>query len=95
MFGLTLPELVKGITGACLLAYRKRTVSAPLRVRVMPSMTAERKALTYLKAFEAEGRVVKRLAIEGKRIELELETMPEDLSKFDRVDMRYGKAGAS
>lgn len=50
-------------------------------------MTAEKKA-NYLKAFEAEGRVVKRVVIEGKRIELELETEPEKLSEFDKVDMR-------
>lgn len=61
----------------------------------MPAVTTEKKALNYLKAFEADGRVVKRVVIEGKRIELELETEPENLSEFDKVDMRYDKAGAS
>ncbi|MBL3554445.1 hypothetical protein [Rhodovulum sulfidophilum] len=58
-------------------------------------MTAEKRALNYLRALEAEGRVVKRVVIEGRRIEFELETEQEVLSEFDRVDMRYDEARAS
>ncbi|WP_238393934.1 hypothetical protein, partial [Rhodovulum sulfidophilum] len=59
------------------------------------AMTAEKRALNYLRALEAEGRVVKRVVIEGRRIEFELETEQEVLSEFDRVDMRYDEARAS
>lgn len=61
----------------------------------MPALTAEKKALSFLKALEAEGHVVKRVVIEGKRIELELEKTSAEACDFDKVDMRYDKAGAS
>lgn len=61
----------------------------------MSALTAEKKALSYLRAFEAEGHIVKRVVIEGKRIELELETTTAGPYDFDKVDMRYDKAGAS
>ncbi|TNJ48090.1 hypothetical protein [Phaeobacter sp. B1627] len=61
----------------------------------MPAVTVEKKALQYLKTFETDGRVVKRVVIEGKRIELEFETEPEVISEFDKVDMRHGKTGTS
>lgn len=61
----------------------------------MPALTAEKKALSFLKAFEAEGHVVKRVVIEGKRVELELDKITVGPYDFDKVDMRYDKAGAS
>lgn len=61
----------------------------------MPALSAEKKALSILKALEAEGHIVKRVVVEGKRIELELETVAAKPYDFDKVDMRYDKAGAS
>jgi len=61
----------------------------------MPALTAEKKALSFLRALEADGHIVKRVVVEGKRIELELETITAKPYDFDKVDMRYDKAGAS
>lgn len=61
----------------------------------MSQIPTEQKALKYLRAVEAEGRIVKRVIIEGKRIELELTTEMEMLTEFDAVDMRYDETGAS
>ncbi|WP_299632016.1 hypothetical protein [uncultured Roseobacter sp.] len=61
----------------------------------MPTITVEKKALSFLKALEAEGHIVKRVVVEGKRIELELETTTAGSCDFDKVDMRYDKAGVS
>jgi len=64
-------------------------------VRAVPALTAEKKALSFLRALEAEGHIVKRVVVEGKRIELELETITAKPYDFDTVDLRYDKAGAS
>ena len=61
----------------------------------MPAISAEKKALKYLDAVEATGRVVKRIVIDGRRIELELEIESDELSEFDKVDMRHDKAGVA
>lgn len=61
----------------------------------MPALTSEKKALKYLDAFEATGRIVKRVIIDGKRIELELENDHDHASEFDKVDMRHGEAGTA
>lgn len=47
-------------------------------------------ALGLLNAFERAGKVVRRVTIDGRRIELELAT-GETQDEFDRIDMRHDK----
>lgn len=56
----------------------------------MAGKTIEERALRMLRVFEAAGKTVSRVTIEGKRIELVL-TKPQDSDEFDGVDMRYDK----
>ena len=51
----------------------------------------EDQALELLNAFERAGKVVGRVSVEGKRIELFL-SEPEDCDQFERIEMRHGKA---
>ena len=57
----------------------------------MAGQKVEDRALGLLTAFERAGRSVSRVIIEGRRIELELET-GQDSDEFERIDMRHGKA---
>lgn len=50
----------------------------------------EQQALGLLRAFERAGRNVKRVVIEGKRIELEL-VQGDSQDEFDGIDMRHDK----
>lgn len=56
----------------------------------MAGKTIEERALRLLRVFEAAGKNVSRVTIEGKRIELVL-TKPQDSDEFDGMDMRYDK----
>lgn len=56
----------------------------------MSAASLEKKALGLLKAFEAAGKSVSRVVVDGRRIELELST-GESVDEFDRVDMRHDK----
>lgn len=50
----------------------------------------EMEALSVLNAFERAGKIVSRVTIDGRRIELELAT-GENPDEFDRIDMRHDK----
>jgi len=54
------------------------------------SSTVEQKALSLLRAFEGEGRLVRRVSIEGRKIEIEL-SKEGVTDEFERIDMRHGK----
>jgi len=56
----------------------------------MASTNLEQKALELLTTFEKAGKLVRRVTIEGRRIELELSSR-EELDEFDRIDMRHDK----
>lgn len=56
----------------------------------MPASKLEQNALSLLNAFEKAGKVVSRVTIDGRRIELELAT-GETPDEFDRIKMRYDK----
>lgn len=56
----------------------------------MAGKTIEERALRLLRVFEAAGKNVSRVTIEGKRIELVL-TKHQDSDEFDGIDMRYDK----
>lgn len=56
----------------------------------MSSRGVEERALRILRAFEGAGKPVKRVAIDGKRIELEFAN-EEDSDEFDKIDMRHGE----
>ena len=60
----------------------------------MATTSIEQKALHLLNAFERAGKLVKRVTVDGRKIELELSSQ-EESGEFDGVDMRHGKAGAS
>lgn len=51
------------------------------------SLSNEQRALRYMEALERAGKVVRKVVIEGNRVELELVTS-EKLSPFDMVDMK-------
>ena len=57
----------------------------------MPATTLEQKALRLLSTFEAAGKSVSRITVEGRKIELVL-TNAEDGDEFAVIDMRHGKA---
>jgi hypothetical protein len=57
----------------------------------MPGRSVEQRALGLLRVFEAAGKTVSRITIEGKRIELEL-AKQQDADEFAGLDMRYDKA---
>lgn len=48
-------------------------------------MTAQERAIEYVKAFEQSGRPVKRVVIEGKRIEVEFagEAKPQNADNVE------------
>ena len=56
----------------------------------MAAISLEQKALKLLATFEKAGKSVRRVTIEGRRIELELSSK-EELDEFDRIDMRHDK----
>jgi len=56
----------------------------------MSAGNLEKKALVLLKALEAAGKSVSRVAVEGRRIEFVLSS-GESVDEFDRIDMRHGK----
>ncbi|HKL69195.1 hypothetical protein [Salibaculum sp.] len=43
-----------------------------------------------LRTFEGAGKAVSRVTIDGRRIEIDL-VQPEEMDKFERIDMRYDK----
>ncbi|QFT59188.1 hypothetical protein FIU94_10155 [Sulfitobacter sp. THAF37] len=55
----------------------------------MAATNMEQKALSLLRAFERAGKMVTRVSIDGRKIELELST-GEIADEFDRIDMRHG-----
>jgi hypothetical protein len=70
----------------------------PLRVRAlrtgdmsMSSAKLEQKALSLIMTFEKAGKVVSRVTIEGRRIEIDL-LRAEEADQFERIDMRHDKA---
>lgn len=58
----------------------------------MTARNVERKALSFLAALESAGRSVRKVVIEGHRIEFELTSSDSDEDEFDKIDMRHGKA---
>lgn len=56
----------------------------------MSALEIERRALSLLNAFETACRLVSRVTIEGKKIELVLSSGPT-ADEFERIDMRYDK----
>ncbi len=68
-------------------------VSGPNAVRLCKAVSLnkiEQKALSLLTTFENAGRSVRRVSVEGRRIEIELVTVDND-DDFERIEMRYGK----
>lgn len=54
------------------------------------SAAIEQKALGLVKAFERAGKLVSRVTVDGRKIELVLMSeQPAD--EFERIDMRHGK----
>ena len=45
---------------------------------------------TRPKPVEGAGKAVSRVTIDGRRIEIDL-VQPEEMDKFERIDMRYDK----
>ena len=58
----------------------------------MTASKTEREALRYLSIFEAKGKQVARVVIDGRRIEFEFARAEDSQDEFDKVDMRHGKA---
>ncbi|WP_299411926.1 hypothetical protein [uncultured Sulfitobacter sp.] len=56
----------------------------------MSAPKIEQRALNILDAFEKSGRVVSRVTIEGRKIELVL-SKELIVDEFERVDMRHDK----
>ena len=56
----------------------------------MSALKIEQRALSLLNAFEKSGRVVSRVIIEGRKIELEL-FKGQDIDEFESIDMRHDK----
>ena len=50
------------------------------------SLTNEQRAVKYLKAFEDEGKTVRKIIIEGKKMEVEFEPQKVELTGPDGVD---------
>lgn len=59
--------------------------------KVMGMTTIEKRALGLLKTFERAGKVVSRVTVEGRKIEIVL-SQPKAEDEFDRIDMRHDKA---
>lgn len=57
----------------------------------MARTTIEDKALRLLRTFESAGRSVRRVTVDGKKIEIVL-TEPNSPDEFERINMRYDKA---
>ena len=71
-------------------AGRANSTQVVLSVWKMAATKIEQKALDLLRAFERAGKSVKRVAIEGRKIELELSS-GEVGDEFDGINMRHGK----
>ena len=56
----------------------------------MAATTIEKRALNLLKAFEQAGKLVNRVSVEGRKIEIVL-AAPKLEDEFERIDMRHGK----
>jgi len=50
----------------------------------------EQRALSLLNTFESAGKLVSRVTIEGRKIELVL-SKEQDVDEFEGIDMRHGK----
>lgn len=57
---------------------------------MVSAIRLEQKALSLAKAFERSGRTVKRVIVDGRRIELEFSTEVA-VDAFDTIDMRHGE----
>lgn len=53
--------------------------------------TIEQKAVGLLSAFERAGKIVSRVTIDGRKIEIELSNNPKQRDEFDGIEMRHGK----
>lgn len=49
------------------------------------SLTNEQRAVKYIKAFEDEGKTVRKIIIEGKRVQVEFEPQQPELAGPDAV----------
>lgn len=56
----------------------------------MSARTIEQRAISLVRTFEASGKSVSGIAVEGRRIEVMLAS-GERFDEFDRIDMRHGK----
>ena len=56
----------------------------------MARTSIEEKALRLLHVFERAGRSVRRVTVDGKKIELVLADTPV-VDEFERIDMRHDK----
>ena len=60
-------------------------------VSQMSTSSTEQRALKLLKTLEDAGKSVRRIAIDGRRIEVELSSEGSE-DEFDGIDMRHGQA---
>jgi hypothetical protein len=58
----------------------------------MAAITIEQKALSLCHAFERSGKIVTRVVIEGRKIEVVLQVAETQPDEFERIDMRHDKA---
>lgn len=56
----------------------------------MPASKIEQRALDLLHTFESAGKLVSRVTIEGRKIEIVL-SKEQVVDEFDRIDMRHDK----
>jgi len=56
----------------------------------MTAATIEQKALSLLNAFERAGKLVSKITVDGRKIEIVL-SKPDAEDEFDRIDMRHGQ----
>lgn len=61
-----------------------------LGVYGMSGASIEQKALKVIAAFEKAGRSIRRVTLDGRKIELEL-SPTSDADEFERIDMRHDK----
>ncbi|WP_299663911.1 hypothetical protein [uncultured Ruegeria sp.] len=54
----------------------------------MSGLTNEARAVKYINAFEDAGKTIRKVVVEGKRVEIEFVDPDEGKDEFDKLDMR-------
>ena len=54
----------------------------------MPATSIQTQALNMVTQLEKSGRPVKRIILEGKRIEIEMANPKDELDEFDQLEMK-------